>query len=166
MLTRLVLQPTDELLLPILSTLQNKDLHQCLAIQIRTGGYLASRHENAVYMSMPFIEKHMNRIHEQFSKNESIYLSTDSNQLIPIVSGIMTNHKVIVAKYYNISHSGFATKNQISQTALEGTKRGILDAIVSSHCQEIYYTEGITFGRMITFLSFHNNVHIMNTKAR
>lgn len=162
LLYRLVLQPSQELISAILSTLEQNNLQNCVAVQLRTGSSLASFKENHSFLSLKMVEKHLKKLNQILTRKEPIFLSTDSSKVSSSVSRWLSDHPIIVATNYSISHSGFA--NNRASDALEGTKRGLLDVIVASRCKPIFYTQGSSFGRMIMYLSYDHSTWILNRK--
>lgn len=151
MLSRILLQPSNQLISSITNTLAHYDLRNSIAIQIRTGGSTANSKERGKFLPIPKMTEYLQKINTAFSHNETIYLSTDSSSLVPSIKQLLSNHQVIQSSAFRIGHSRRQSKGY-----LEGMKRAVVDLVLSSHCKSIYTTMGSSYGNLIQKLSLNS----------
>ena len=157
LLSRLLLQPSQEIISSILSSLSDKDndFSNCISLQIRMGGNMAASKERTEFLKVDTVVKGMKKISAEYTHNEPVYLSTDSLQIIPIIKSHIGNHSIIQSNAFSIGHSA---------SRLDGMKRGLCDIILASHCKPLYRTYYSSFGRMIYWLSTHSFSYILSDK--
>ena len=164
LLSRLLLQPSQEIMSSILSSLNNKDndFSNCISLQIRMGGNMAASKERTIFLKVDTVIKGMQNISAEYTHYEHVYLSTDSLQIIPIIKSHIGNHSIIQSTDFSIGHSASKLHNE---GMLDGMKRGLCDIILASHCKPIYRTYYSSFGRMIYWLSTSSFSYILSDKG-
>ena len=101
------------------SIFQNTNLKKCIGVQMRTGGSLANTREIHQFLTEDLVIRYAKEINNQYTNNEPIYLSTDSDKVIEIVKMQMTNHTVITTDLFPISHSSLSGSEIIKSKCLE-----------------------------------------------
>ena len=156
MLTRLVLLPSARITSSILSTIKKnqKDFNKCVSLQIRMGGEAAVFQEQSRFLTPRIIKKQMRMINTLYTKNETMYITSDSQKILASSSWFFTYHKVLISKDFVITHSGMVNKKDYK----DGMKRAIADAVLAARCDTIYTTPLSSYGDLIQALSYHKTV--------
>ena len=163
LLSRLLLQPSQEIMSSILYSLndKNNDFSKCIGLQIRMGGKMTAAKADKEFLKVDTVVKGMKNISVEYTHNESVYLSTDSLQIIPIIKSHIGNHSIIQSNSFTIGHSSTYHNNRKKTEAM---KRGLCDIILASHCKPLYRTYYSSFGRMIFWLSTNSFSYILGDK--
>ena len=161
LLSRLLLQPSQDILSSILSSLndKNNDFSNCIGLQIRMGGKMTNAKADKEFLKVDTVIKGMKNISVEYTHNEHIYLSTDSLKIIPIIKSHIGNHSIIQSNAFSIGHS---STYHNSKKKVEAMKRGLCDIILASHCKPLYRTYYSSFGRMIYWLSTNPFSYILS----
>lgn len=155
LLLRLLLQPSRELFVSIHNVLSRYDLRDSIAIQIRVGGSLATSDETSEFLPILNMKEYLQQINSQYSHNETIFCSTDSSSLVPLIKRLLSNHTVIQSKGFSIGHSRSQSKRH-----LDGMKRAVVDLILSANCKTIYTTMKSSYGMLIRLLSLKSGIKV------
>ena len=105
-LSRILFQPRAALINEAREFIKNNTLKNCVGIQYRTGGKVASFYEHTVFMTMDSVVESAKLLKIAFTnKNRTIFLTTDSNKVLSVVPKLMDPLKVRSVKKYSIGHS-------------------------------------------------------------
>lgn len=160
-LSRLLLHPNQELSRVIWRTTTSNDFSTCIGLQLRMGGSIAANHESTKFLKISTLERELPKIDKAHKQNSSIFLSTDSPSLVPLVKRLLPSHTVIFSDDYEVGHTAtkFSKKHHNPTVFL---KRAVLDLNLLSFCNPIYYTNYSSYGQLSHQLSFNSNYHIIH----
>ena len=155
-LSRILFQPRAALINEAREFIKNNTLKNCVGIQYRTGGKVASFYEHTVFMTMDSVVESAKLLKIAFTnKNRTIFLTTDSNKVLSVVPKLMDPLKVRSVKKYSIGHSASRKKSFAGLTPT--LNRILMDLYIFSSCDSVFWTRNSSFGDLGYWLS---NSHI------
>ena len=120
-----------------------------IGIQLRFGGSVANTKERATFLNITNFKTTLEKIRSILSKypdNHSLFLSTDSNKSISLLSPL--HERIITADKYALGHT-YVKKD----TFLERT---VIDLYILSHCDVIITTTNSSYGDLAAQLAQTN----------
>ena len=140
-------------LIPYLENYGKSVLHRMnglrIGIQLRFGGSVANTKERVTFLNITNFNSTLERIKSILSKypdNHSLFLSTDSNKSISLLSPL--HERIITADKYALGHT-YVKKD----TFLERT---VIDLYILSHCDVIITTTNSSYGDLAAQLAQTN----------
>ena len=140
-------------LIPYLENYGKSVLHRMnglkIGIQLRFGGSVANTKEPVTFLNITNFNSTLERIKSILSKypdNHSLFLSTDSNKTISLLSPL--HERIITADKFALGHT-YVKKD----TFLERT---VIDLYILSHCDVIITTTNSSYGDLAAQLAQTN----------
>lgn len=158
-LSRLFLQPADDIKDTIFQVLEKNDFAQCVGLQLRMGGSVANTKEYKSFLSYHNIHKLIQQIDVlERDHFKLLFLTTDASNLIQKELK-QINMTIIESNAFSVCHSSIHFRNSNYKNCL---KRAVVDSILMSHCDHMYVTYGSSYGRLCSWLSYNSKNRIIN----
>lgn len=161
LLSQLLLQPNKELKSVIERLQNNCNLTHCVGIHLRMGGKIANSHDRR-FLKVKTVEKVLKEINMKYD-NRTIFLSTDSPNLVPRIKTLLKNHPVATTDVYEVGHSRRYTYNTTKY--YQFLKRAIVDAWTTSRCDPLYTTYYSSYSILIYWLSNNSKQYTISDKG-
>lgn len=148
-ISRFLFCPNNKIKKEINNLIHQLNNKKRIAYQLRMGGDLADTKEKVTFLTVKKLPQITTIINNITVSNCAIYVSTDSTFALDYIRN-NTNKKIY---YMNVFNRGYSSLKHNNKTVLSSLEGAIYDLGILSFSDELYYTQGSSYGLFASFLS-------------